>query len=145
VPASVFGHETMSGETDLSTLLQTLSPRLDPEHYVFCSVTGVGYGAFAHLNPRACFREDEGLTLVLTQAHASAEGLSYDGCFQCITLEAHSSLLAVGLTAALSTQLATAGISANIIAGFYHDHVFVPMDDALRAMAVLQAMAEISV
>ena len=55
VSASAFGHESMSGETDLSTLLQTLSPRLDPEHYVFCSVTGTEYGAFAHLNPRACF------------------------------------------------------------------------------------------
>jgi hypothetical protein len=127
----------MNGETDLKTLLRTLAPTLDPECYVFCSVHGAVYGDFAHVNPLACFRESEGLTLVLTQSSAEAERLLYNGTFRCITLQVHSSLDAVGLTAALTGRLAEDGISANMVAGYYHDHLFVPVDDAAQAMVLL--------
>jgi hypothetical protein len=49
----------------------------------------------------------------------------------------HSSLDSVGLTAAVSGKLAAHGISANIIAGFYHDHVFVPRNKAQLALRLL--------
>ena len=52
----------------------------------------------------------------------------------------HSSLIAVGLTAAVSGTLAAHNISANIIAAFFHDHLFVPQEDAERALAALCAI-----
>ena len=60
--------------------------------------------------------------------------------FRLISLHVHSSLDAVGLTAAFSTALGNAGISANVVAAYYHDHIFVPTDKADKALNVLQGM-----
>jgi hypothetical protein len=76
------------------------------------------------------------------QEIADAHALSYDGIFRRITLQVHSSLSAVGLTAAVSGQLAKAGISANVIAASHHDHIFVPSADTDRAMLALAALGE---
>jgi hypothetical protein len=46
----------------------------------------------------------------------------------------------VGLTAAFSRALGEADISCNVIAAAYHDHIFVPVDDAPRAMDALSAL-----
>jgi len=59
-----------------------------------------------------------------------------------ITLTVHSSLEAVGLTAAFATELTRHGISANVVAGYYHDHIFVGAGDAERAVAALQGLSE---
>jgi uncharacterized protein len=48
-----------------------------------------------------------------------------------------SALDAAGLTAAISTALADAGLSCNVIAGYHHDHLLVPADRAPEALAVL--------
>jgi hypothetical protein len=58
-----------------------------------------------------------------------------------ISLDVHSSLEAVGLTAAFATALGNEGISANVIAAYYHDHIFVPTADAERAVAALKALS----
>jgi uncharacterized protein len=58
-----------------------------------------------------------------------------------ITLTVHSALEAVGLTAAFSKALADVNISCNVVAGYYHDHIFVPQQDAEKAMAVLESLA----
>jgi hypothetical protein len=58
-----------------------------------------------------------------------------------ITLRVTSALDAVGLTAAVAGELAQAGLSCNVIAGYHHDHLFVPYDRAPSAVAVLEALA----
>ncbi|MDG1438394.1 MAG: ACT domain-containing protein, partial [Emcibacteraceae bacterium] len=65
----------------------------------------------------------------------------YEGIYKKITLNVHSSLEAVGLTAAFSNALTQAGISANVIAGYYHDHIFVPVNDVQKAMVALNSTA----
>jgi uncharacterized protein len=85
--------------------------------------------------------EREGLTLVLPRAQAEAHGLAYDYVAAWITLHVHSSLAAVGLTASFSAALAQAGVSCNVIAGYYHDHLFVPVERAERALSTLRALA----
>jgi hypothetical protein len=131
----------MNAETDLATLIRNLAPRTLPGTYVFCSVEDSGYGALSHTNPLASFVEPEGLTLVLTKESAEKEGLSYEGTFRCISLQAHSSLEAVGLTAAVTGELAAEGISANVIAGYHHDHIFVPSHQAESALRLLEIMS----
>ena len=129
----------MTGETNLSRLLASLSPRLNPGRFVFCSVpqpTVVQVAAAL-----GSFREAEGTTLILAREEAERLGLAYDYLAAWITLEVHSSLAAVGLTAAFAEALAGEGISCNVIAGFHHDHQFVAEADAERALARLQRLA----
>ena len=129
----------MTGETNLSRLLASLSPRLNPGRFVFCSVpqpTVVQVAAAL-----GSFREAEGTTLILAREEAERLGLAYDYLAAWITLEVHSSLAAVGLTAAFAEALAGEGISCNVIAGFHHDHLFVAEADAERALTRLQRLA----
>jgi hypothetical protein len=123
------GKSTVAGLSDLERLLKDMRPRLDDGEYVFCP-TGRALVDVVALNPAAVVSEPEGLTLVLDRSTAQDHGFSVDASFRRITLMVHSSLEAVGLTAAVSGQLAAAGISANVLAGFYHDHLFVPSDQA---------------
>jgi hypothetical protein len=90
--------------------------------------------------PFATVREAEGLTVVLPREQADRANLPYDGEFARITLRVHSALDAVGLTAAISGALAARGISANVIAGLHHDHIFVPADRAQDAIDALAAL-----
>lgn len=133
----------MTGETQLATLLRSLDPELAAPEVVFVSFTDAQYGDYADLQPLAMVQEAEGMTLVVQKALADQFQLAYDGVFQCITLKVHSSLQAVGLTAAVSRQLAQRGISANVLAGYYHDHIFVPAhlaDKALEALTELRSL-----
>ena len=130
----------MAGEEDLDTLLVLLKPSLLPGDFVFCTAANLKYGDFAELQPLASYQEEEGLTLVLAKQSADVAGLAYDSVFNCITLMVHSSLDAVGLTAAVSGKLAANGISANVMAAYHHDHVFVPEN---KAKLALQLLAEL--
>ncbi|PMG78499.1 transporter [Shewanella sp. 10N.286.51.B7] len=129
-----------SGITELSQLLADMSPELQAGEFVFCSVNGQ-IADYAHLEPLCCFKEQEGLTLVLTVEAAIQGYLAFDVRFKQITLSVHSSLEAVGLTAAISHKLTDYGISANVIAAYYHDHIFVPADKASLAMQALKEFA----
>lgn len=131
----------MSAITDLDLLLKSMSPKLLDGEYVFCCVDGP-LADYLHLEPMATFREQEGLTLVVPRDKAELGGLTFDGIFRLITLTVHSSLQAVGLTAAFASQLAKHGISANVIAGYYHDHIFVPQEKAHAALQALESLAE---
>ena len=89
----------------------------------------------------ASFAEDEGLSVILTDQVARDAGLASDLPMRRITLTVHSALDGVGLTAAVASALANAGIACNMVAAYHHDHAFVPEDDADRALAILQALA----
>lgn len=133
----------MSGMVELDLLLEALEPRLDDQDYAFCAVSGT-IADYLALDPVACMQEEEGLTLILPVAVAEREQLSYEGPFRKITLMVHSSLEAIGLTAAVSSRLASVGIPANIVAGYYHDHVFVPGERAGDALLLLQELGNSS-
>ncbi len=123
--------------TDLDELLASLQPELHRGEYLYCTVETVPTG----VDPVVMIAESEGITLVLPREQADQVGLA--GVFPCawITLRVPSALDAVGLTAAISTALTVDGISANIIAGYHHDHLFVPVDRADDTMAALAALA----
>jgi uncharacterized protein len=129
----------MSGETNLSTLLQSMQPTLQPGEYVFCSVDP--NDDHSALKPIGLFREVEGLTLILSRAVAEAAALPYGAVFHWITLSVHSSLEAVGFLAAVTQKLAEQGISVNPVSAFYHDHLFVPASRSAEAMQLLQALS----
>lgn len=130
----------MSGIKALDELLTSMRPALLAPEYVFCTVPGplIDYVALA---PVATFIEAEGLTLVLEKAVAEKAELAFEGEFRQITLTVHSSLDAVGLTAAVSAKLAASGISANVIAAYYHDHIFVQSAKADMAMSALHTFS----
>ena len=131
----------MSGETNLEKLLASMSPTLNDGEYVFCCFEHACYGDHSEMEPIAAFSEGEGLTLVIPKSKADSLGLSYESAFKSITLTVHSSLEAVGLTAAFSSKLTEHNISANVIAGYYHDHIFVQTANAERALAALRELS----
>jgi uncharacterized protein len=125
------------GDTDLARLLAGMDPALRHERYVFVTVPALPAG----LVPLAAIREDEGLSAVVTAADAEAHGLA--GAFPCarITLRVHSALDAIGFLAVITRALADAGIGTNPVAGFHHDHLFVPWDRRDDAMGVLRRVS----
>ncbi|GIH67733.1 hypothetical protein Msi02_85500 [Microbispora siamensis] len=130
----------VTGETDLRILLSAMRPRLNPGRYVFTTVDGA---IPPGVRPVVTVAEEEGLTLVLPQQEADAAGLAYEYVAGWITLRVHSALEAVGLTAAVARELAAAGLSCNVVAGFHHDHLFVPYERAAEAVAVLEDLARL--
>lgn len=125
----------------LQDLITQLSPRMDSTTYVYCTVPRAQYGELDKLKPIVSIAELEGLTLVIPLEQAKAEGLDYYRIFRRITLEGHSSLEALGLTSVVTSLLAERGITTNVIAGFYHDHIFVPSDRTDEAMEALKDLA----
>lgn len=128
----------MTGELDLKVLLTSMEPELLPGRFVFTTTTDVP----ADARPVVTVVEPEGITLVLERDQADRLGLAYDYVAAMITLRVHSSLEAVGLTAAVSQQLADHGISCNVVAGYFHDHLFVPEMQADRAVDLLRELAD---
>ncbi|WP_298857531.1 ACT domain-containing protein [uncultured Sulfitobacter sp.] len=122
---------------DTAAMISGMAPVLDSTLYHFC----MGPEALIPY-ALASFREDEGLSLILTDEMAHAKGLLSDLPMKRITLSVHSALDGVGLTAAVATVLADEGIACNMVAGFHHDHAFVPAADAERAVALLNALSK---
>ncbi|MBB3288546.1 MULTISPECIES: ACT domain-containing protein [Rhizobium] len=131
----------MPGIIDLKQLLSEMKPNLAEGEFVYCSVPASTLADHLHLDPIGLFREKEGVTLILPLETARMAGFPAAPAMRMITLEVHSSLEAVGLTAAFATALGNEGVSANVVAAYYHDHIFVPAADADRAMTALLALA----
>lgn len=130
----------MAGETNLSTLIKGMTPQLNDGEYVFVTVDDSSTIDRAFI---LCeFKEKEGNTLVLKRQKADEYQLHYEYVSAWITLHIHSSLEAVGLTAAFSSALAQHDISCNVIAGYYHDHIFVNIKDGKHALEVLHQLAK---
>jgi hypothetical protein len=115
--------------------LRSLNPQLNEGKYVFSSVLDI------HKIPRTVsimeFQEEEGTTVILSQEDADRLGLEYNYVAAWITLKANTALDAVGITATFARLLADHEISCNVVAGFHHDHIFVPYVDRLRAIQLL--------
>lgn len=128
------------GLTNLEVLIANMEPVLHDGTYVFASVSNI------EAIPRditVCeVKEKEGTTVVVSKDDAERLGLAIDFVASWITLNVHSSLEAVGLTAAFATALGENNISCNVIAGYYHDHIFVDQRDKEKAMSVLWNMTK---
>ena len=118
-----------------------MSPEMDDQDYLF-TVYDTGSSVPKSLDYWAMIREKEGTTYIITTDEAQKYGIKAEGIFKRITFNVYSSLEAVGLTAVVATALAEHGISANVVAGYYHDHLFVPEEKAKEALAVLRRLSE---
>jgi hypothetical protein len=119
---------------DGTAMVRAMRPERVPAAFAFVSMTAE---AAAPLMSRArgVFVEEEGVSLLLPVAEDASDAMAQ------ITLQVHSALDGVGLTAAVAGALAAEGIPCNMIAATHHDHVFVPVALAERAVAVLEARA----
>lgn len=131
----------MSGEKDLSVLLQNMEPVLNPGEYVFCTLEKLVQIPDVE-KLLFLFRENEGITVVLEKSMADQWKLEYSYISSWITLNIHSSLEAVGLTAAFANALKKEQISCNVVAAYFHDHIFVAKGDAEKAMEALHELSK---
>lgn len=130
-------HNTIA---DLATLLRSMEPQLHPGVFVYASLPeGTDLSSISVV---ATFREVEGLTVITSEPEAIRANLPILFRAAWITLKVHSDLEAVGLTAAFADTLGKAGISCNVVAAAYHDHIFVPVDSAQAALDALQSLQE---
>lgn len=130
----------MSGETNLNTLIKQLTPILNEGVFVYVTVKDLS--EIDRNDTVAEFQEKEGTTLILEKEKADSLELSYEYLASWITLNVHSSLEGVGLTALIATELAKHHISCNMVAGYYHDHLFVNVKDGNRAFNILQKLSK---
>jgi hypothetical protein len=133
----------MEGEKNLEKLLKTMRPSLNEGDFVFCVVNDIA--TIESSDIIMFFREQEGFTVIIKKELADSLNFEYSFVASWITLTVHSSLEAVGLTAAFSKALSQEGISCNVVAAFYHDHIFVAQSDSEKAMDILNRFAEASI
>ncbi|MGH1516476.1 ACT domain-containing protein [Chryseobacterium sp. JK1] len=129
----------MSGEKDLAVLLQNMEPVLNPGEYVFCTVETLNQIPDIE-KILFFFKETEAVTVVLDRTIADEWHLKYTYISSWITLTIHSSLEAVGLTAAFANALKKENISCNVVAAYFHDHIFIAQHDAEKAMNALHSL-----
>lgn len=130
----------MPGESNLQTLLRGMSLRLSDVEFAFATLP-LGHSVPPGVNPLCTFVEDEGLTIIAPLSEIASHEIEHIGGWAKISLAVHSSLSSVGLTAAISSALADKGISANVVAAYFHDHLFVQWEHRLDALNTLMLLA----
>jgi uncharacterized protein len=141
----------MSENIVLHTYLKDLKPILGDEQYVFISVP---YNLLEKTTETlsqlmmvslSFFREKEGASFVVSQQNIDKLPIQTShvstGLYRCITLNVYSDLESVGLTAAVTKRLTDMDVSANVIAGYFHDHILIPSSDAEKALLALTDMS----
>ncbi len=131
----------MTGQTNFQAVLNSMQVVCDDLEYGFATVpTGT------EVDPKAVlgvFQEMEGLTLLATCGYLESKDITFEGPFAKLSIDVHTSLELVGLTAVLATKLAESNVSANVVAAYYHDHVFVQYDLRQKAAEVLNALKQV--
>ncbi len=132
-----WGHHIVFGEYSSAQSAQSLDPRVSDTPFVF--VTGDMDTSLVDI----CllqFKEEEGFTWIISQEEALKRGLDYDHVWAHISLGVTSELDMVGLTAKFSSALAEEDISCNVVAAFFHDHIFVPFEKRANAFDILSVL-----
>lgn len=127
--------------SDLGELLRSMEPELNTGRYIFASLPHDA--DLRPLRPIAMIQESEGCSVILRAEIVERYAIEPQFEAAWITLKVNSDLAAVGLTAAFASALAQAGISCNVVAGTYHDHLFVPVAQADQAMQVLRQLQQV--
>lgn len=120
---------------ETAEMIAGMQPALQDGAWVFRSFETAAEAAPHLARARAMYHEAEGISLILPDDGSDAMAMA------CITLEVHSALDGVGLTAAVATALTEAAIPCNMVAAFHHDHVYVPLAKAEAAMTTLLALS----
>ncbi|MHA1909325.1 MAG: ACT domain-containing protein [Candidatus Thorarchaeota archaeon] len=131
----------MTGETDISKLIESMKPEMRQIELVFCTLPWDDIPETT-IDPLLLFKEIEGMTIILPKLKADELGFSYEGTWTWIELSVHSSLHAVGFMSIISKALADAEISVNVVSAFHHDHLFVPDKKAKKAIRVLEELSK---
>jgi len=130
-----------SGIKEIDILLGSMNAELRDENYVFFTTNShIPDDSILKMNPIAFFREREGMSYVVEKKEADQLGIAYDAVYSLISLTVHSSLDAVGLTSAVAGKLASENISANVVAAYYHDHIFVQREKAKQALNAIKEL-----
>ena len=125
---------------ELKDILGNLKPRILEGSFVFTTSNDELDHLMKTFKPIATFREEEGITLVISKDEADKFNIKYDSLFRCISLGVHSSLNSYGLISSISSELTKKKISSNVFSGFYHDHIFVQADLADTAIQVINSL-----
>lgn len=126
---------------DAAAMIAGMDPVRGTDTYIFCTTQNADFAASLSDHAFARIAEAEGITLILSRENAAQAGFDISLPMARITLRVHSALDGVGLTAAVATALAEHGIPCNMVAGYHHDHAFVPVDQADTALTILRDIA----
>lgn len=131
------------GEQELDILLASMNPTIHPDTFVFITLPKSEKAAPPSLQPQVMvFQEAEGLTVITSKLAAEEMGLDYAFPCRMITLNIHSSLDAVGFLARILDTLKNLGIGVNPVSGFFHDHLFVPINKEKQVLEALRDMSQ---